>query len=192
MDLTDTNLIIVVAIVALIVIGLISAALARRWRTERLQEKFGPEYDRTLQEIGDQRQAESELEKRIAHVKDLQIRPLTAEEVNRYALEWQATQREFVDEPFTAVKKADRLIREVMEAKGYTVDDFNQLTADISVDHAELVTDYRGMHQIAVKESSDEVSTEDLRQAMVHGRALFENLIQQKSKEDRIDQKEKI
>lgn len=192
MDLTNPTLVIVVAVVALVIIGLISMALVRRWRTERLQDQFGPEYEHMVNETGDPRQAESELEKRIAHVKALNIRPLTAEEVNRYALEWQATQREFVDEPLTALQKADRLIREAMKAKGYPVEDFEQRVADISVDYPELVMDYRGMHRIAIRDAKDNVSTEDMRQAMVHGRALFENLIKHQPGEERIDRKEKI
>jgi hypothetical protein len=143
--------------------------------------------------MGDKRQAESELDARLAHVNTLKIRPLTAEEVNRYALEWQGTQTEFVDEPLTALQKADRLIREVMKDKGYPVEDFEQRAADISVDYPELVTDYRGLHLIAVKEAEDEVGTEEMRQAMVHGRALFENLIKQEpTTEEALAEKEKI
>jgi hypothetical protein len=142
--------------------------------------------------MGDKRQAEDELDARLAHVNTLQIRPLTAEEVNRYALDWQKTQTEFVDEPLTALQKADRLIREVMKAKGYPVEDFEQRAADISVDYPELVTDYRGLHMIAVKEAEDKVSTEEMRQAMVHGRALFENLVSTDTQEEDIHQKEKI
>jgi hypothetical protein len=159
-------------------------------RSNRLQERFGPEYDRAVDEIGDRRQAEKELEARVAHVKALNIRALTADEVNRYALEWQETQRQFVDQPLAALQKADRLIREVMKAKGYPVEDFEQRVADISVDYPELVTDYRGMHRIAIKE--DNAGTEEIRQAMVHGRALFENLIKESPKDENIDQKEKI
>ncbi len=182
-----------VIIVILLIIGVLAAmALVRRQRTRRLQERFGPEYKRAMNEMGDQREVESELEERIAHVNALNIRQLTAEEVNRYTLEWQGTQREFVDEPLKAIQKADRLIREVMKAKGYPVEDFEQRVADISVDYPELVTDYRGMHLIAIKELKDNVSTEQMRQAMVHGRALFENLIKQESKEEEINQKEKI
>ena len=123
----------------------------------------------------------------------LHIRPLTAEEANRFSLEWQTTQAEFVDEPLASVQKADRLIREVMKAKGYPVEDFEQRAADISVDYPELVTDYRGLHLIAVKEEDDQVSTEEMRQAMVHGRALFENLVSERDYRRRLlNQKEKI
>lgn len=191
MDLTDTTTITIVVVILLIVGGLLGMAFVRAQRSKRLKDRFGPEYERAVDEIGDRRQAERELEERIAHVDALDIRPLTAEEVNRYALEWQATQREFVDEPLGSLQKADRLIREVMKAKGYPVEDFEQRTADISVNYPELVADYRGMHSIAIKEK-DNVDTEEIRQAMVHGRTLFENLLKQEAKKEEPDQKEKI
>ena len=193
MNITNTTQLVLVAVIFLIIGGVIAMAAMRVQRTRRLKDRFGPEYERAINEMGDKRQAESELEARLAHVNTLKIRPLTADEVNRYALDWQSTQTEFVDEPLTALQKADRLIREVMKAKGYPVEDFEQRAADISVDYPELVTDYRGMHLIAVKEQEDEVSTEEMRQAMVHGRALFENLIRQEpTTEEVIAQKEKI
>lgn len=192
MEIPNTTMVILVAVVVLIVVLLAATALARRQRTKRLQERFGPEYDRVVGDSVDQRKAEKELEERIAHVNALDIRALTAEEVNRYALEWQATQREFVDEPLIALQKADRLIREVMKAKGYPVDDFEQRAADISVDYPELVTDYRGLHLIAARKINEKVDTEEMRQAMVHGRALFENLMKQQPREEESQQKEKI
>lgn len=190
MEINNTTLLILLAVIGLIVIGILVTAWRRIQRSNQLQERFGSEYDRTLEEAGDRRQAERELEQRVAHVKKLNIRPLTAEEVNRHALEWQETQREFVDEPLAALQKADRLIREVLKARGYPVEDFEQRVADISVDYPELVTNYRGMHRIAIKEEN--VGTEEIRQAMIHGRALFESLISQPSSEKNLDQKEKI
>jgi hypothetical protein len=192
MDLTNPTTIIILAVILLIVGGLVGMALSRAQRTRRLKERFGTEYERMVNERGDKRQAEDELDARLAHVNTLKIRSLTAEEVNRFALEWQKTQTEFVDEPLTALQKADRLIREVMKTRGYPVEDFEQRAADISVDYPELVTDYRGLHLIAVKEKEDEVSTEEMRQAMVHARALFENLITQEPEEETVPQKEKI
>lgn len=191
MDLTNSTTIIIVAVLALILGGLLGMAITRTRRTTRLKEQFGPEYERTLEQAGDKRHAEQELEERIEHVNRLNIRPLSAEDVNRYSLEWQETQREFVDEPLGALQKADRLIREVMKARGYPVEDFEQRVADISVDYPELVTDYRGMHRIAIKEKND-VDTEEMRQAMVHGRALFENLITQKTRDGHMNHKERI
>ena len=189
---SNTTTIILVAIVFLVVGGLLAMAVMRFQRTRRLRERFGPEYDRVVNEAGDKQKAESELEARLAHVEALQIRPLSAEEVNRFSLEWQATQAEFVDEPLASVQKADRLIREAMKAKGYPVEDFEQRAADISVDYPDLVTDYRGLHMIAVKEADDEVSTEEMRQAMVHGRALFENLVSRETSDETTDEKERI
>ena len=188
----NTTSIVVGVVILLVLVGLIGMALSRVRRTQRLQERFGPEYDNTINQLGDKRQAEKELEERIAHVSALNIRSLNAEEVNRYSLEWQDVQRQFVDEPLAALQKADRLIREVMKAKGYPVEDFEQRVADISVDYPELVTDYRGMHSIAIKEKKEKVTTEEMRQAMVHGRALFESLIKQQPNEEDVRQKEKI
>ena len=197
MDLNNPTVIIIGALVLLIVVGLIGMAMARQRRTKRLQEQFGPEYERTLKKMGDKREAESDLEERLAHVNTLNIRPLTAEETNRYALQWQDVQREFVDEPLLSLQKGDRLIREVMKARGYPVEDFEQRVADISVHYPELVADYRGMHHIAIKESSETPNTEEIRKAMIHGRALFENLISNESREEvkqevNQNQKEKI
>ena len=189
---SNTTTIILVAIVFLVVGGLLAMGIMRIQRTRRLRERFGPEYERLVNEAGDKQKAESELEARLAHVEALKVRPLTAEEVNRFALEWQTTQAEFVDEPLASIQKADHLLREVMKAKGYPVEDFEQRAADISVDYPELVTDYRGLHLIAAKEADDEVSTEEMRQAMVHGRALFENLVSKETAEETINQKEKI
>ena len=167
-------------------------AVTRFQRSRRLRERFGPEYERVINEAGDKRKAESELEARLAHVEALDIRPLTAEEINRFSLDWQSTQAEFVDEPLDAVRKADQLIREVMKNRGYPVEDFEQRAADISVDYPDLVTDYRGLHMIAIKEADDEVSTEEMRQAMVHGRALFEELVRKETPETATTQKEKL
>ena len=193
MNITNTTQLVLVAVVFLIIGVVVAMALMRVQRTKRLKDRFGPEYERAINEIGDKRQAENELDSRLAHVNTLNIRPLTAEEVNRYALDWQKTQTEFVDEPLTALQKADQLIRDVMKTRGYPVEDFEQRAADISVDYPELVTDYRGLHLIAVKEKDEEVSTEEMRQAMVHGRALFENLIRQEEVDaETIDEKEKI
>jgi hypothetical protein len=192
MNITNTTQLVLVAVIFLVIGVVIAMAVMRAQRTRRLKERFGPEYERAVNEMGDKRQAEDELDARLAHVNALKIRALTAEEVNRYALQWQKTQTEFVDEPLTALQKADRLIREVMKTRGYPVEDFEQRAADISVDYPELVTDYRGLHLIAIKEKDEEVSTEEMRQAMVHGRALFENLISQETNAETIDEKEKI
>jgi len=192
MDLTNTTTIIIVAVIFLIIGGLLTMAFTRLQRTRRLRDQFGPEYDRTLDRIGDKRQAEEDLEGRLAHVQNLNIRSLTAEEVNRFALEWQATQADFVDHPLAAVQKANRMIREVMSTRGYPVDDFEQRAADISVDYPELVANYRELHAIATKGEREKISTEEMRQAMVAGRELFERLVQPETNVENVNQKERI
>jgi hypothetical protein len=178
MDITNTTMIVIAVVAALLIGGFLGVALGRRQRTKKLQQTFGPEYEHTLEELGDKQQAENELKARLEHVKALDIRPLSAEEIEDFSARWVETQAQFVDEPLVALQKADELISEVMEAKGYPVEDFEQQVADISVDYPELVIDYRGLHLMAVKDIEEDLSTEELRQAMVHGRALFENLIQ--------------
>ncbi|HZJ23678.1 MAG TPA: hypothetical protein VFD54_10235, partial [Anaerolineales bacterium] len=135
MDTTNTTVIILAVVVAFIIGGMLGMLMNRRQRTKRLQEKFGPEYERTVSEIGNARQAENDLEARLDHVRTLDIRPLSADEIHHFRNEWQMTQAEFVDEPLAAMQKSDRLIREVMKAKGYPVEDFEQRVADISVDY---------------------------------------------------------
>lgn len=192
MDLSNTTVIILAVVVAFIIGGMLGMLMNRRQRTKRLQDKFGPEYQRTVSEIGDARQAEHDLEARLDHVRTLDIRPLSADEIHHFRNEWQMTQAEFVDEPLTAMQKSDRLIREVMKAKGYPVEDFEQRVADISVDYPELVSDYRGLHLIALKGANEAVNTEEMRQAMIHGRALFENLVNKEADlEDMHEQHEK-
>ena len=192
MEITNTTVMVLAIVAALVIVGLIGMVLSRRQRTKHLQEKFGSEYERTVNQLGDKHQAEDELEARLDHVKTLDIRPLSAEETDRFTNEWQMTQAEFVDVPLAALQKADRLLREVMKAKGYPVEDFEQRAADISVDYPELVADYRGLHLIAVKSDDEEVSTEEMRQAMIHGRALFENLVKEQTGAEEVEEKEKI
>lgn len=192
MDTTNTTTLIIVAVAFLIIGGLLVMAVTRLQRSRRLKEKFGPEYERALDRAGDKRRAEEELEARMAHVQNLNIRALSAEEVNRFSMEWQQTQTEFVDHPLGAVQKADRLIREVMSTRGYPMEDFEQRAADISVDYPELVTNYRELHAIASKGEREKVSTEEMRQAMVAGRELFERLVQGQMDVEDINQKEKV
>ena len=191
MDTTNTTVIILAVVVAFIIGGMLGMLMNRRQRTKRLQEKFGPEYERTVSEIGDARRAENDLEARLDHVRALDIRPLSADEIKHFIKEWQITQSEFVDEPLAAMQKSDQLIRDVMKAKGYPVEDFEQRVADISVDYPELVADYRGLHLIALKGADEEVSTEEMRQAMIHGRALFENLVNKEAHMEDVHEHEK-
>ena len=192
METTNTIMIVIAIVIVLVIGGLLGMLFTRRQRTKRLQERFGPEYDRTIREAGDQRKAEEELEARLHHVKALEIRPLSAEETDRFTREWQFAQAEFADEPLAALQKANQLIQEVMSIKGYPVDYFEQRAADISVDYPNLVIDYRELRAIATKGDDEDVTTEEMRQAMVHARALFENLVQPGTQIKDTDQKEKM
>ncbi len=191
MELTDTTTIILVAVLLLVIGGLLAMAFTRFQRTRRLRDRFGPEYDRTLERVGDKRRVEDELEARLAHAENLNIRALSAEEVNRFSLEWQETQTEFVDQPLASVQKADRLIQNVMRTRGYPVEDFEQRAADISVHYPDVVINYRELHEIATRGEREKISTEEMRQAMVHGRELFERLVQSETNIEE-HQKERI
>lgn len=172
--------IIVVAIVALAAIGWV---YTQRQRTKRLSEQYGPEYQRTLQERGGQREAERELEERQERVRGYEIRALSAEQRDSYATRWRETQAEFVDDPSGAISKADGLVQDLMNARGYPMADFDQRAADVSVDHPQVVEEYRAAHVIAQRHAADGVETEDLRQAMVHYRALFDDLLESEATE---------
>jgi hypothetical protein len=163
-----------VLVVILIALGLI--ALLWRRRSRRLQEQFGPEYKHAVRKYGDARKAEAELAAREKRVRKLDVRPLTQGEQSRFAEVWRRTQARFVDEPSKAVGEADGLIKEVMQTRGYPVGEFDQRAADISVDHPNVVTNYRAGRDISARNKSGEATTEDLRQAMVHYRSLFEEL----------------
>jgi hypothetical protein len=177
MDTTTTIAAAAIAFALLVAGTLLGVVLVRRERTRRLQRQFGPEYDRALQESGDQSAAEKELSARLEHVKSLDIRTLSDEEMERFAHDWRVTQAKFVEEPLLALQEADREIKEVMAARGYPVQDFEQRAADISVDYPDLASDYRRLRELVAQSRADDVSTEELRQAMIHCRALFEKLV---------------
>jgi len=166
----------------LVVIGLAAIAVAvfmymLRERTRRLRNRFGPEYDRVVQREGDARTAEEELLRRQKRIETFQIRELTHAETDRFLELWRVVQARFVDEPREAVAEADRLVGEVMKTRGYPITEFGQSAADISVDHPSVVQNYRAAHNLAARDAAGKATTEDLRQAMVHYRALFEDLL---------------
>lgn len=169
---------IVIAVAAIVVIGLLAWAATRKRRTDQLRDRFGPEYERTVGEAGDRRAAESELLDRQKRREELDVRPLQPAARERYTASWQETQRRFVDAPADAVREADALVNQVMRERGYPIDDFEQRAADISVDHPHLVENYRSARGIAERSGSGKASTEDLRQALVHYRALFDELLE--------------
>jgi hypothetical protein len=169
---------ILIAVAAvLLVAALVGAALARR-RTARLQQRFGNEYDRTVQQRGSRRKAEAELGSRVDRRKSLEIQPLSPDARERFLESWRELQTHFVDDPAGAVTRADALVVSVMNERGYPVDDFEGQAADISVDHPQVVERFRSAHGIAQKNERGEATTEDLRQAIKHYRALFEELVE--------------
>jgi len=174
----------IVAAVAVVVILIVAAWLSstrqqsqKRQRSEQLRERFGPEYERTLAEKGDTRQAEKELTARQKRVSQLNIHPLAAEEGQRFNDEWQAVQMGFVDDPSIAVRDADALVGRVMDARGYPEGDFEQRFADVSVDHPAALGQYRAAHEITLRHAQGQASTEDLRQAMLNDHTLFTELL---------------
>ena len=168
---------VVIGILVALAIVVIAFVLMQKRRTDELRGKFGPEYERLARERGDSRHAERELESRVERVKQLHIKPLTPESRQQFAEAWRSDQARFVDDPKGAVVEADRLVADLMQVRGYPVGDFEQRAADVSVDHPHVVQNYRTAHDIAVREKRGEASTEDLRVAMVHYRALFDDLL---------------
>jgi len=184
----DTTAIIIVA--AVVVIVAIGVAVFMQRRTKTLQSRFGSEYDRTVDETGGRMKAERELSQRAKRVESFDIRPLDPNDRMAYIERWRGIQAQFVDDPGAAVAGADRLLGEVMRKRGYPVADFEQRAADLSVDHADVVDNYRAAHEIAMRHDRGDAGTEDLRQAMIHCRALFEDLVGLPDGRDRQTQRE--
>jgi hypothetical protein len=177
---------ILIVIGALILAGGIAWLVVARRRTEHLRSRFGPEYNRVVSRAESKRQAESELSSRESRRESLEIKPLREESRARYTDEWQSIQSDFVDEPDRAVARADSLLQTVMEERGYPVEKFDQRAADLSVDHPKVVENYREGHRLATRTSGNGADTEDLRQAMRHYRALFEELVEAAPPEQRV------
>lgn len=169
----------VIIIVLVVIVALIAAALLARQRKQRegMQQRFGSEYDRTVEQAGGKRAAEKELHERTRRHESLQIKPLDPGAREQYAQQWRHTQEQFVDQPREAVKQADALVARAMQERGYPVGDFEQQVRDVSVEHGDAVEQYRAAHQISVLNDEGSASTEQLREAMVHYRALFAELL---------------
>jgi len=167
-----------IVIAAVFIMGLLLVAwvVTRRRRTELLQERFGPEYELIVRQIGTAR-AEADLLEREKRVEKLSLRELTSEERERFVTEWRAIQSRFVDAPEQAMSEADRLVDQLMQARGYPVADFEQRAADISVDHPRVVDNYRAARHIASRYQRGEATTEDLRKAILYYRSLFDDLL---------------
>ena len=175
----DTSMIIGLIIVLAIVIAVAAAVwfYMQKQRTHRLRSKFGPEYDRAVRSEGDARHAERVLRDRQERLEGIEIRPLSEEERDTFARAWEQEQARFVDQPREAVRNADRLVKEVMHTRGYPMGDFDQRAADVSVDHPVVVENYRVAHSIAQRNEQESVTTEELREALIHYRALFADLL---------------
>jgi FtsZ-interacting cell division protein ZipA len=174
---------IVVALVLVVILVTAAWAFSRRRRTERLSRRFGPEYEHAVTTLRDRRQAEAELADREKQAKSLQIRPLSQEEVERFAEAWQGGQSRFVDQPTEAITDAEDLVIEVMQARGYPAVDFERRVEYLSVDHPGAAQNYRAAQGITQKIKSQEATTEDLRQAMTYYRELFNELLGTKVQE---------
>ncbi len=169
----------IIAVVVIVVImgAIMAPRFARRKQGQKLQNKFGPEYDRTVQSAGNEKKAQAELKDRQKHMDTLNIRPLSVSERERYQAEWTGIQAKFVDQPGQATVEADHLIMEVMKVRAYPVSDFDQRAADISVNYPTLVSNYRAARAIAIKNEQHTANTEELRQALIYYRSLFDELL---------------
>ncbi len=180
-SLSNVQIAIILSIAALVVLaGFAIWLVTRKQRTARLRTRFGSaEYSRAVEEGGSQRKAEAVLDGRARRVEGLHIKPLAPGDRIRFVDSWAKVQSRFVDGPGSAVTDADQLLGDVMSTRGYPVSDFEQRAADISVDYPLVLENYRAAHQSAVRQKDGQASTEDLRQAMIHYRTLFEELIRE-------------
>ena len=168
----------ILIVIAAVVVVAVIAVVARQRRTAGLRQRFGPEYDRTVEAREGRRPAEAELRDREKQRARLEIRPLPEELRGRYAEEWREVQARFVDQPAEAVVAADKLVHTVMEKRGYPMGDFDAQADLVSVDHPEVVDNYRAAHHIHQQAEQQQASTEDLREALVRYRSLFAELLQ--------------
>ena len=172
----DPKMIVLIAVAIVVIVVVIAVALAQR-RKAALRQRFGGEYERAVRERGSEREAQALLQEREKRVEKFRIRQLDPAERQRYAERWHMVQSRFVDDPRGAVIDADDTVASLMGARGYPMADFEQRAADLSVDHAHVVDNYRAAHEIAVRHRQGQASTEDLRQAMIYYRSLFEDLL---------------
>jgi len=175
------TLVIILIVLVVVLIGVGVLLLVQRNRSQRLKDRFGPEYHRALDESDSRLEAERELVEREQHRQAFELRELDPGIRQHYEEEWRGLQQRFVDEPRDAVLDADRLLIDVMRDRGYPIEDFERRAADISVDHPTVVDDYRTAHAIALRVYEDRADTEDLRQAVIHYRSLFDDLLNGRS-----------
>lgn len=177
MDSFNTQALALVIAVAVILVGLIAWLAWGKQQSKRLQQRFGPEYAATIKRLGSKAKAETELKRREKRVASFEIVPLAPAEATRFSQAWTRLQASFVDDPKGVLIEADRLVRELLLKRGYPVADFDLRAADISVDHPVVVDNYRAAQRIVSLDQRGEASTEDLRKAVVHFRALFNELL---------------
>lgn len=176
--LSTTQLTLIIALVVLVLGGIAMLLVLRKRQTGKLRSRFGgAEYDRAVKDGGSRRHGEAGLDKRTERVESFQLRPLAPADRERFGASWRAIQTRFVDGPAGAVAEADQLLGDLMSTRGYPPSDFEQRAADISVDHPLVLERYRDAHEIALRQAKGQASTEDLRQAMIHYRTLFEELV---------------
>ena len=174
----DTQTLILLAAVAVAFIALVTWFIYQRVQSQKLQQRFGPEYGRTVDRLGSQTKAEAELRARERRVEKFNIVPLAPAEAARFRQAWNVLQSHFVDDPKGAVVQADALVRELMLKRGFPMGDFERRAADISVDHPVVVENYRAAQGIAERAARGEADTEELRNAVVHYRAIFNELLE--------------
>jgi hypothetical protein len=175
--MSTTATTIAVIVLVLIVAAVVASAVGRRRRTRELRQRFGPEYDRAVTEQPDRRRAEQDLRRREQRHEELALRELDPRQREQYADQWRRTQAHFAEEPAVATREADELVTRVMADRGYPVDDFDTQVQDLSVEHAETIGHYREAHEISQFNERGLASTEQLRQALMHYRALFADLL---------------
>ena len=179
MTITPTSAIILAVLLVLVAVAaVIWASVHTKRQSQRLKTRFGAEYDRAVQRLGSQSRAETELRKRETRVGKLKIAPLSVEDGARFSQAWNRLQGRFVDNPKSVVVEADKLVRELMTARGYPMGDFEQRASVISVDHPAVVEAYRAAQVIAIRDARGEADTEELRRAIVHYRTLFSDLLE--------------
>ena len=175
MDSSTVTLIVIGAV--LVVLAIVVWAALQRRRTNTLRDRFGDEYDRTVEATGKRAEAEAALEEREHRVAKLDIRPLTPQERGDFSAEWREVKAVFVDSPVEAVHHADRLLSTIMKTRGFPMADFDRRYEDLTVDHGEVARHYREGHELTLRHERGQASTEDLRQAMIHFEALFDDLV---------------
>ena len=173
-----TTTTVVLIVVVIVVAALLAWYFLRQERSKKLRSRFGPEYDHALHEYGSQTKAEDALLARQRRIEKIHIRPLSNQERDRFAAEWNRVQARFVDDPAGSILEADRLVNDAMTARGYPMTEFENRAGDLSVDHAHEVRNYRAAHEVRVRCDEGQAGTEDLRQALVYYRDLFDELLE--------------